>query len=121
MSDEPTLRDETAPPARENEADDDIRQAREARDENARLRVELANAREDYAEVALERDELKAELRKYVPSDGVMHQRLGDQLAIDEAATLFEQWQAGNLVGRESIATWLALPAVVHARKAMKR
>lgn len=59
------------------------------------------------------------ELRKYVPSDGVMLQLLAFIEAIAEAATVFEALKAETMIGLDDVNRWLSLPAVAQARKAM--
>ncbi len=78
----------------------------------------IALAEEECDEAELRVRGLEAELRKYEPSDGVMHQRLGMLLAIKEAARLLElygprRWQEAV----PSIEAWNALPVVAQARK----
>lgn len=72
---------------------------------------------EDYEELERERDELKAELRKYEPSDGVMQQLLALNEAIAEAAKLFQALVEHKIVFHDKFKAWLALPVVKAARK----
>ncbi len=84
------------------------------------LALVRADLTDDYDALALERDELKAELRKYEPSDGMMHKLLGLYGAIDDAAKLFEadantvqkDWRAYQA----RIDAWLKLHDVRAAR-----
>jgi hypothetical protein len=88
------------------------------------VRKAWEGTREDYNDLALERDILKAQLREYEPSDGVMHQRLALYTAIEDAAGLLDaiERESGFVESlRERMRNWLALPAVVQARKAMMR
>lgn len=83
--------------------------------------AELTNVIDENKQAARAIAELEAELRKFVPSDGVMHQLLDYTLTIREAANAFESIQAGwpRVYGLHVviIENWLALPVVVAARK----
>lgn len=88
--------------------------------EIVRLTTELSEAKEERDDCAREALELKAELRKYVPSDGVMHQILDYTLTIREAAEAIDgmlTWKdcAPGLI--KVFNNWLARPVVVAARK----
>jgi hypothetical protein len=72
-------------------------------------------------ELELERDQLKAELRKYEPSDGVMHQLLAYYDAISEAADIMAAIKTETGFGLDQVDRWLTLPAVTQARKALRR
>lgn len=93
------------------------------------VRKAWEGCREDFDEVVDERDKLKAELRKSVPSEGVMHQRLALYAALAEVAGLVEIFgqllrdrvlPGSNGPIMKSIDAWLKLPAVTQARKAVK-
>lgn len=76
------------------------------------------------AELEHERDALKAELRKYEPSDGVMHQLLAYREAIVEAARLLKPISGPGTEHIEikhedwvAMSAWLDLPVVKATRK----
>lgn len=74
----------------------------------------------EYGElVRIEREvaELKAELRKYEPSDGVMFKLIALQQTIADAAELFETTKATRHHDQERIQAWLARPGVQATRK----
>ncbi len=78
--------------------------------------IALAIAEMERDDAELRERHLEAELRKYEPSDGEMHQQLGMLLAIKEAARLLElygPWREDV----PSIEAWRALPVVAQARK----
>lgn len=81
----------------------------------------LAELQSDYDELALERDILKAQLRNYEPSDGMMHTLLALNTAIVEAARMLELFTQGGpgmrQVTLEQVLGWLDLPAVQTARR----
>lgn len=95
--------------------------------EIAKLRVEIDvlcierdNVESEAEALKLRLEEAEAKLRKYEPSDGVMHQQLGMLLAIREAAELLDE--ACGILGRpeeyvRAVSTWLELPVVAQARK----
>lgn len=73
----------------------------EAKAEAARANEELADAEEQV-------EQLRAELRRYEPSDGMMYKLSGMQGRLDEAADIFLSW---GLVGHDRVlerkAAWL--------------
>jgi hypothetical protein len=75
-------------------------------------------AEERIEELELEVAELKAELRKYEPSDGVMIQLLGLNECIREAAELLDDvlFEKGCSADPK-LTAWMSLPAVAAARK----
>ena len=73
---------------------------------------------ERIAELEIEVQQLKHELRRYEPSDAVMIQLLGLNETIREAARLLAdvQYEQG-CASEPAITAWLALPVVQRARK----
>lgn len=81
----------------------------------------IAELEEDLEAVSLERDILKAQLREYEPSDGMMHEILAHHQAIADAAEILGKLKAEEMIGLDDVNRWLALPVVAQARKAVKR
>lgn len=80
------------------------------------LLKELERERDDWHKLADERAaeivRLTAELRKYEPSDGVMHRELAFIEAIAAAKDIVGKLKAEEFIGLDDVNRWLALPVV---------